>query len=86
MLYYPNVEGIKMGDVLVHQRYILCFLDGLFRGSITKDIDAAITNNIEVDRQCGAHDERLHKKLNIQTVPRGNMAMFLKVYHFQLFF
>ena len=36
-------------------------------------IDKAITNNIELERQCGSHCNRLQKKPSISTVSRGNI-------------
>ena len=37
------------------------------------NIDRAVTNDIEMERQCGDHDNRLNLKPNVKTVSRGNI-------------
>ena len=38
-----------------------------------RNIDRAVTNDIEMERQCGDHDNRLRLKPNVKTVSRGNI-------------
>ena len=39
-------------------------------------VDKTITNNIELERQCGTHCNRLRKKPPISTVSSGNILKY----------
>ena len=77
-IHLANILRIKLADVLERQR-------GEYYGFGQKQseqyyvfdqvfgVDKTVTNNLELERQCGGHCNRLNKKANIATVSRGNL-------------
>ena len=72
-----NIVRKKMGDVLAQQRGSYYGFGGVAKEFYVFDqhenVDAAPTHNLEQERQCGGHDNRLQKKVNLQAVSRGNI-------------
>ena len=72
-----NIVRSKMADVLAQQRgKYYGFGDApkeFYVFDQAENVDSAPTHNLEQERQCGGHDNRLHKKVNLQAVSRGNI-------------